>query len=111
MECSRKGLVAAAAAMARGDGSGPCGDFIPATPALPYVPVHTAKFRRHLPMNAFVACPVGKKAAMKAEWARLRAKGTWHDSVIREWDDVAREAKSRNAERRFGYRLVLRERD
>jgi len=70
--------------------------------------------------NAVVARPVGKKerermpsaqAAMKAESARLRAKSTWDNSVIREWDDVAREAKSRNAERRFGYRLVLRERD
>ena len=62
--------------------------------------------------NACVARPVGKaelrttpaaQAAMKAEWDRLRTKRVWDESVVREWDDVAREARQAGVEANLGY--------
>jgi len=55
----------------------------------------------HLPFNACVARPVGKKevqqqpkaqAAVKAEWDRLRKIHTWDEDGVREWQHVARDA-------------------
>ena len=52
--------------------------------------------------DACVARPVGKKEiganasaqkAMQVEWDRLRAKGVWDESTVREWNDVANEAR------------------
>ena len=57
---------------------------------------------RTFPYNVCVARSVGKAeiarvpAAQKAtqvEWDRLRAKHVWDASVVREWDDVAVEAR------------------
>jgi hypothetical protein len=44
---------------------------------------------------------------MDAEWERLRKMGTWDEVVIREWADVAREARQAGKEVHFGYLLGL----
>ena len=60
---------------------------------------------RSFPFNAMVARSVNKQelskspaaqAAMKKEWDRLRAKKVWDESVVRERDDVAREAREKS---------------
>ena len=77
--------------------------------------VHRDKLGMRRPFNACVARPVGKKEreqdasarkAMRDEWNRLGAKGTW-GTTVRRWADVAREAKSANEEVHFGYLLGL----
>jgi len=61
--------------------------------------------------GACVCRPVDRKevsanpAATKAtqqEWDRLRARHAWGENNPREWDDVAREARIKNAEVHFG---------
>ena len=63
-------------------------------------------------LRACVARPVSRKevlespparAAMKAEWDRLRNKMVWDEDKVREWSDVAREAQRGNVELNFGY--------
>ena len=55
-------------------------------------------------MDALVARPVGKndmqqqakaRAAVQAEWDRLRQRKCWGEvpNLVREWDDVAAEAR------------------
>ena len=92
MEVCRKSPAAAAAAVGGVDPADDC-DSAPAMPTVQQIPQHRAKVGRRLPEHALVARPVGKKerehnpvakAAMKAEWARLRSKNTWDESVIRE---------------------------
>ena len=67
---------------------------------------------RSLPYNACVARTVNKaeiaavpkaKAAMKVEWDRLRKKHVWNESVVREWDDVADEARVAGKVANLGY--------
>ena len=41
--------------------------------------------------------PVAQKA-MQVEWDRLRAKNVWDQSIVREWDDVAAEARNAGAD-------------
>jgi hypothetical protein len=64
------------------------------------------------PWSACVARPVGKaeiaktpaaKAAMDIEWERLRKKKVWNESLVREWGDVAAEARRKGEEIHFGY--------
>ena len=66
---------------------------------------HRAKLAAQVPFNACVARPVGKKEvsqvkeacdSAQAEWHRLKAKKVWDETVIREWDDVAAEARRKN---------------
>ena len=63
-------------------------------------------------LRACVARPVGRKevlespparAAMKAEWDRLRNKMVWDEDKVRECSDVTREAQRGNVELNFGY--------
>ena len=74
----------------------------------------TTPFSSHswMVLNACVARPVGRKellqsppakASMKAEWDRLRNKMVWDEDKVREWSDVAREARKGNCEVNFGY--------
>ena len=65
-----------------------------------------------LHLNACVARPVGKaelgstpaaQAATKTEWDRLRAKKVWDEHIVREWDDVAKEARQAGIEANLGY--------
>ena len=44
---------------------------------------------------------------MHIEWDRLRMMGTWDEVVVREWADVAREARQAGKEVHFGYLLGL----
>ena len=92
------------------------GEVIPKMPTTPYVPQHRPKLRPRLPVNACVARPVTRKEVrsnpkarevMKAEWDRLRKMGTWDELVVREWRDVAREARQSGQEVHFGYLLGL----
>ena len=66
-------------------------------------------------LPAAVARPVGKKEikdnqeclkAMMAEWSRLREKGVWIISSVREWSDVAAEARKRQ-EKDPNYRIHM----
>jgi hypothetical protein len=58
-----------------------------------------------IPYSAFVARPVSKKEiqssaeaqkALQKEWDKLRTAGCWDESQVREWRDVAEEAKNAN---------------
>ena len=58
---------------------------------------------RTFPFNACIARSVTKaeiarepaaQKAMQVEWDRLRHKGVWDESEVREWDDVAAEARA-----------------
>ena len=87
-------------------------------PAMPTVAssgeVHREKIGIHkLPVNACVARAVSKKDrmkdddegkrardAMRAEWHRRAKKGTWNTKV-REWSQLAQEAKNANEEVHF----------
>ncbi len=62
--------------------------------------------------NAAVARPVSRREiaenpaaarAMQVEWDRLRRKKVWRESVVREWADVAREARENGTEVHMGY--------
>ena len=44
---------------------------------------------------------------MKEEWDRLKKMGTWDEIVVREWRDVAKEARQNDTEVHFGYLLGL----
>jgi hypothetical protein len=91
------------------------GEDMPA-PAMPVVALsqaHRVKLADSpLPFSALVARPVGKQeiartpaaqAAMKVEWGRLHTKRVWDERVVREWDDVAREARQVGVEASLGY--------
>ena len=89
---------------------------IPAMPTIPYKPEHRPKLRLKIPIPACVARPVSRRErrnnikaakAMKDEWDRLRSLGTWDEYVVREWSDVAREARNKGEEVHFGYLLGL----
>ena len=63
------------------------------------------------PFNAAVARPVSKaeirsnpkaEAALQKEWANLRKAGCWDESVVREWQDVAREARTKDVKAHVG---------
>ena len=65
---------------------------------------HRDKLAESPPISALVARPVGKKdiqqqakarAAFQAEWDRLRHRKCWEEdpNLVREWDDVAAEAR------------------
>ena len=58
---------------------------------------------RAFPFNACIARSVTKaeiarepaaQKTMQVEWDRLRHKGVWDESKVREWDDVAAEARA-----------------
>ena len=64
------------------------------------------------PFPIAVARPVGKKEleaspealkARGAEWDRLRKQHVWDIESVREWKDVAREARLRGEEVMFGH--------
>ena len=40
---------------------------------------------------------------MDIEWERLRKKKVWNESLVREWGDVAAEARRKGEEVHFGY--------
>ena len=44
---------------------------------------------------------------MKVEWDRLRAKHVWDETIVREWGEVATEARQAGAEANLGYLLGL----
>ena len=65
-----------------------------------------------MPFNACVARAVNKtemaanpkaKAAMQAEWDALRSRKLWDESIVREWDDVAAEARANGVDANLGY--------
>ena len=69
---------------------------------------------RLFPFNAMVARPVGKneiaqkakaKAAMDAEWKKLRDKYVWDEDIknVRDWSDVAREARDKGIDVHLGW--------
>ena len=78
-----------------------------------FVPEHRVKIGASpLPFNALVARPVSRKEiaatpaakkAMDSEWARLREKSVWDNSTVREWSEVAEEARKAGKEVQFGY--------
>ena len=80
---------------------------VPTMPTVQHHPRHRPKLHTRIPIPALVARPVSKRerarvpaaqAAMDKEWDRLRAVRTWDEYVVREWRDVAREAKQRGEE-------------
>ena len=93
------------------DDGGPC----PAMPCirepLP-VPVHRDKNPDFLPCySAAVARPVNKaevrrtpaaQKALRKEWDRLRKIGCWDESSVREWSDVAAEARRKGTQAHMG---------
>ena len=103
------GGVIAAVARSRGSAKR---RLIPALPTAPYVAEHRPKLSRRLPIPTCVAKPVSRKiqlsnpmaqAAMDVEWERLRKLGTWDEAVVREWADVASEARQTGKEVHFGH--------
>jgi hypothetical protein len=63
------------------------------------------------PFNAAVARPVSKKevrenpkadAAVLKEWTALRKAGCWDETKVREWSDVANEARQNNQKTHVG---------
>ncbi|MCP4243129.1 MAG: hypothetical protein GY772_21455 [bacterium] len=72
-------------------------------PTHPYEPTHRQRLVEFLAaMSAFVARPVRPLewhnspeawAAVQKEWEMLRKIGTWDEATVREWRDVAREAR------------------
>ena len=90
-----------------------------AAEALPAMPVHAHTHdahRPHIPMfefpfNALVARPVSKAeirnnpkadAALMKEWDALRKANCWDESKVREWSDVAREARDKDQKAHVG---------
>ena len=64
----------------------------------------TKNVLRRCPFNACIARPVGRREieakpkaqlAMKEEWDTFRKAGVWKDCEVREWADVAVEARKR----------------
>ena len=86
-------------------------------PCQPDDSAHRRKLgQRSQPFNACVARPVNKteiasapaaQQAMKVEWDRLRAKHVWDETIVREWDDVANEARQASVEANLGYLFGL----
>ena len=84
------------------------GEVIPSMPTADFDDVH----REKRPITTFglpcaVARPVGKaererepeaQKAIRAEWLRLRNKKVWDEDSVREWSDVASEARRRKLE-------------
>ena len=71
---------------------------------------------RSLPFAAMVARPVGKaeiartpkaRESLRIEWDRLRTEAVWDDSSVREWSDIAREARDAGTEVHLGYLFAL----
>ncbi|MCP4191077.1 MAG: hypothetical protein GY768_10670, partial [Planctomycetaceae bacterium] len=84
---------------------------IPAMATRPFIPVHRQKDIVPL-FNAAVARPVNRTEiastpaaylAMQEEWDRLRRKKVWDETVVREWADVAAEARRLGIEVHMGY--------
>ena len=57
------------------------------------------------PFSVMIARPVSKdevkrtpaaQAALQKEWDRLRAAGCWDEAKVREWSEVAANARSKN---------------
>ena len=81
-------------------------DYAPAMPCVRKAKGHRKKIRE-IPLfpfgDAAVARPVSSKEidaqpkaqeARQKEWNRLREGGVWDESVIRDWKDVAAEARN-----------------
>ena len=74
--------------------------------------VHRDKLSRHGPLlPACVARPVGKaeiarepkaEEALVKEWNKLRNAGVWDEQNVREWNDVATEARTQNTKAHMG---------
>ena len=62
----------------------------------------SALTRRQVPRKEMAGLPKALEAE-NAEWSRLRAKGAWDESVVREMSDVAAEARRKKTEVHFGY--------
>ena len=81
-------------------------------PTMPCEGVHRTLIPDHdLPFSAVVARPVNKaevrttpaaQQALQKEWDKLRAAGCWNESGVREWADVAAEARRKNAKAHVG---------
>ena len=55
------------------------------------------------PVNkAEVRVTPAAQAALQKEWDKLRAAGCWDESGVREWADVASEARRKNAKAHVG---------
>ena len=85
---------------------------VPSMPVGFYVPPHRNRLGESpLPFSALVARPVNRKersatqkaqAAVQVEWDKLRKIGCWDESKVREWRDVAREAKANKTKAHVG---------
>ena len=83
-----------------------------AMPTMPCANVHRDHVVEHeLPFSALVARPVNKaevrvtpaaQVALQKEWDKLRAAGCWDESGVREWADVAAEARKKNTKAHVG---------
>ena len=60
--------------------------------------------------KAEIARVLAAQKAMQIEWDRLRAKKVWDEATVREWDDVAAEARSASGDVRanLGYLCGIR---
>jgi hypothetical protein len=75
-------------------------------------PTHRDKLSRwDLPFDIAVARPASKQeakgnpaaqAALLSEWTRLRKAGCWDENGVREWRDVAEEARRKDAKAHVG---------
>ena len=81
-------------------------DFVPAMPTNSWIPPHRERLSQSpFPFNVLVARPVGRKErtsnprareSVQKEWDKLRRAGKcgcWDESGVREWADVAAEAR------------------
>ena len=86
---------------------------------IPAMPCQTQIGAKHRPKThtssfmipACVARPVGKQeiasepkaqAAIQKEWANLRLRKVWDDSIVREWSDVMHDARKKGTNTHLG---------
>ncbi len=92
--------------------------------SVPAMPQRKLAMQRHRdkllpnlwPFPACVARPVGKterektplaRAAVEAEWARLKSKRVWVTESVREWSDVAAEARAKHQTIHWGMLFAI----
>ena len=68
---------------------------------------HSVLVARSVSRAEFIANPKAMEAYWK-EWENLEKKSVWRWETLREWDDVAAEAREGNKEVHFGYMLGIR---
>ena len=63
--------------------------------------LYNACVAKSISMKEMIAHPKGREA-QASEWSRLRKVTTWDESAVREWADVAAEAKKKNQKHHVG---------